>query len=170
MTQPGEPRPRKALFAGGPWHGTIRPLPADAGIRINCVERTGPPSPATLDPTADVDFRQRSYTARRYQTLEVDGAALIEVWAYDDVPDDDYQQTLDAALRVLIRVGSLAHRFYPVHDTWRTREPRLAERERCTPDPNPKPRPWQEKFIEMMADAERSRHRRDEQAGEQEEQ
>jgi hypothetical protein len=149
---------RRALFVGGPWHGTIRDLPADTGIVIYHAELPELRLPLPEQPPEDVSYRQRSYTRQRYATREVDGHATVEIWLYDDVPDTDHLQVADAALRCLIRDGSLPHRFHPERDTWRqVRDPRLVERERCTPAP-PRPRPWQEALAEALADAERAKH------------
>jgi hypothetical protein len=149
---------RRALFVGGPWHGTIHDLPPDTGVVIYRAEPADPP-PSFDDPQPDTTtIRQRSYTRQQYATAEVDGTATTEIWLYDDVPATDFGQVTDAALRCLIRDGSLPHRFHPEQNTWRVREPRLTERVRCTPDPHPKPRPWQEVFVEAMADAERAKH------------
>jgi hypothetical protein len=149
---------RRALFVGGPWHGRIRDLPADTGMVIYRAEPVDPPLLAERSPDpVSSSLRQRTYTRQSYATTEVDGHAITEIWLYDDVPVDDYQQVADAALRCLIRDGSLPHRFHPVQDTWRARDPRLVERERCTPAP-PKPRPWQEVLAEALADAERAKH------------
>lgn len=139
---------RTALFVGGPYHGTLRPLRAETNVALAVpVVQPVSMSPAVWDDpefmaATPVQYRKAVYTGQRYATAEPDGLVTMEVWMHEDVPSPGYQETLDAALRCLVRAGLLDHRFTDLRDmlTQRTPgelRPELRQRERCTPEPPP---------------------------------
>jgi hypothetical protein len=136
----------KALFVGGPWHGTVREVP----------EKQHTIHVPRLDPGGMAV--RREYRREQVATSEVDGYATVDAWLYDDLSPtgaDVDRRLADALLRVAIRDRQVGYRFTERQD-WHRPEPspELAEVERCTPTV------YAQRLLEV--EAERKRQHREE--------
>jgi hypothetical protein len=140
------PPARAVLFVDGPYHGTLRALPPSAPL----VYTVPVPSQVTLadwgTPAPEAtSFTTAHYERRRYAPPEVDGYATVDIWIYAGLAEPAYQETADAALRVLVRMGLLDHAWRDMaaeRALGRTpgqQRPEIRHWERVTPPPPPPP-------------------------------
>jgi hypothetical protein len=100
----------RALFAAGPWHGTIRELPEDTGWHIRLPRR---PNLAPWSASPDYSPRVDRYVRQQLATPEPDGGLITSTWTFnglDPNSPEGYRVLADALHRVVIRAGLIDYR------------------------------------------------------------